>query len=191
MDEGKPTPKYMVGIQHIGTEHSDAHLHLPGNQSDWVIYLSNGETDQEGVVARDSAIQIGRIGVTIEKPEVVAAIPKLSTRGSLGWRDLPNADKEVYTGEVYRITFHFACRRVGESRLLVTIPLRDYDTLEFGVAKECDHGGTAHKSKEWVLTVGNAFWGAILILIGGVTVYCLKRRGKDTGRFARVPVTEQ
>lgn len=192
MDEGKPTPKYMLGIEHIGTEHSDAHLHLPGNQSDWVIFLSNGDKNQEGAVARDSAIQMGRIGVTVEKPEIVYAVsPKLSSHGPVGWREISNVDNNVYAGEVYRISFHFVCRQIGESRLLVTIPLRDYDTLEFGVAKQCDHVGTAYKSKEWVLTVGNVFWGAILILIGGAAVYCLRRRGKDTAGFARVPVTEQ
>lgn len=192
MDEGKPTPKYILGIEHIGTEHSDAHLHLPANQSDWVVYLSNGEKDQQGAVAGDSAIQMGRVGVTVEKPDVLNAVsPKLSSHGSLGWREIPNVGNNVYAGDTYRISFHFVCRQMGESRLLVTVPLRDYDTLEFGLAKQCDHGGTAYKSKEWVLTVGNVFWGAVLILISGIAVYCLRRRRKDTAGFARVPVTEQ
>eukprot|EP00177_Eucheuma_denticulatum_P008787 GFKZ01015962.1.p1 GENE.GFKZ01015962.1~~GFKZ01015962.1.p1 ORF type:complete len:592 (+),score=79.64 GFKZ01015962.1:329-2104(+) len=192
VDQGKPTSKYMVSIDHIGTEHSEEHLHLPGNQSDWTIFLSNADGDGDGAVAKDSAVYLGRIGVTVEKHDVIAAVtPSLSVRGSLGWRDAGNLGSELYPGDNVRLSFHFACKRKGESRLLITIPLRDYDNLEFGIAKECDHEASAHKSRQWVLTVDNVFWGTSLIFLGALAVYCLRRRGKDSPGFTRVPVEEQ
>lgn len=191
VDNGKPTPRYMVSIDHIGTEHSEEHLHLPGNQSDWTIYLSNADGDEDGAVAKDSAVYLGRIGVTVENHDVIAAVtPRLSMHGSLGWRDQANSGNELYPGDDIRLSFHFACKRRGESRLLITIPLRSYDTLEFGIAKECDHEASAHKSKQWVLTVDSVFWGTSLIFLGAMAVYCLRRRGKDSSGFSRVPVTE-
>lgn len=190
VDMGKPTPKYMVGIENIGTEHSEEHLHLPGNQSDWMFYMKYGDSDAERGVAKDYALHIGRIGVTVEHPEVIAAsTPRLSAPGTIGWREMTNAENSLQPGDKLRVSFHFACRKVGESRLLITVPILDYDTLEFGIAKECDHAGTAHRSKQFVLTVGNVFWGFVVIaVVAGA--YFVRRRRKNAG-FAPVPVTEK
>lgn len=186
-----PTPKYMVGIENIGTEHSEEHLHLPGNQSDWAIYMTYGKPDSDGVVSKDSALHIGRIGVTVEHPVTIAVSnPRVSAPGTLGWRDVTNSENALRPGDKLRVSFHFVCRKLGESRLLITVPILDYDTLEFGIAKECDHVGTAHKSKQYVLTVGNVFWGFIVVAIAGGIFYVRGRRKENAG-FARVPVTEK
>lgn len=180
----------MVGIENIGMEHSEEHLHLPGNQSEWTIYLTYGASDADVGTSKDVALHIGRIGVTVEHPEVIfGASPRLSTRRTLGWRDVANAENSLNTGDTVRISFHFVCRRIGESRLLITVPILDYDTLEFGIAKECDHFGSSHKARQFVFTVGNVFWSVLVIVVLAVGYY-IRRRRKNAG-FQPVANTEK
>lgn len=189
---GKPTPRYQVGIEHLGTAHSDEHLHLPPSQSMWTVYLTYGDTKSEQVVSKDSSIYLGRVAVTVENPDTIVALaPEVSRKGSLGWIDVMNGDNVVHTGEQLRIKFRFACRKAGESRLLFSLPLVHYDMLEFGVAKECDHAeAIARHSSPFYLTAGSLFWGVIVLFICGCLIFLRRYRSTGFKGFELVPTDE-
>lgn len=192
VDLGKPTPKYMVAIDNIGKPHSEEHLHLPSNQSDWVIYLAYAD-GSGGEVTKDASLHSGRVHVTVEHPDVLVAMsPIISRKESLGWSDVQSPDNMIRAGDKVRISFRFVCRKAGESRVLISLPLVHYDPLEFGIAKECDHAeAIPHKSKQWVLTVGNVFWGLVLLVIGSFALLLFRNRNKPQKGFAPVSTTER
>lgn len=193
VDEGKPTPRYKVGIDNLGTAHSDEHLHLPDNQSDWTIYMRNAFTGEKGPPSKDGALQIGRITLTIEHPDkVAAATPKVSVLGPASWRDT-NAASYVLEAEAdLRVSFHFICRKKGESRILITVPVLQHETLEFGIAKECEHEAAApRKSREFVITVRSVFWSFIFLVVICVAIFCIRRRTASAKGFEPLPVTER
>jgi len=188
---GKPTPKYVVALEDIGTEHSDAHLHLPGNQSNWEIFMTYAGDEPDGTSDEHAALHIGRVTLTVERPDVVAAqAPIVSERGMLSWSPVVNSGQIIRQEGKLQMSFHFLCRKIGESRVLITIPVLQYDTLEFGLAKECTHVGTSRKSHELMLTTNNILWGFTIILAGAVVAACIRRRSKGNVGFVQVSTQE-
>lgn len=190
VDGGKPTPRFMVGVDNIGTEHDEAHLHLPGNQSTWTVYLqyranSDDETEEH------AALHIGRISLTVEHDDVIVAqAPAVSKPGMLSWKSIANSGQILRQREMLQLSLHFICRQIGESRILITIPVLEYDTLEFGIAKECTHIGTARKSHQLVLTTSNIFWMFVFISISAVVVACIRIRHNKKAGFVQVATQE-
>lgn len=201
VDSGEPTPKYMVGIDNIGTDHSEEHMHLPGNQTEWIFFIKNGDTIQDGDEPHrpesDTALIIGRISATIENPTVVYPVtPIVMTRTTMKWKQVSKSGSHssypLHTGESIKVIMPMLCRMVGkESRVLITVPVLGYTELEFGVAKECTHVGVAHKSSQFVVTVGTVFWFGALIVLAGLVYLYYRRKHQKGGSFTAVPLHEQ
>lgn len=184
---GEPTSSFLVGIQHIGTEHSDEHLHLPGNQSDWTVFIAN--TEDGGPKSLEAALHIGRITLTVEHPENVAALdPRINAKRAYGWSEIPNSGYTLHPGSNLKLVLHLVCKRIGESRILITIPILQYDTVEFGIAKRCTHVGKARRSRQLVFTAGN-----LMVIVAAVCVAAavvLIRRRNTLKGFESLPVSD-
>lgn len=190
--EGKPTSSFQVAIEHIGTSHSEEHLHLPGNQSDWTVYMANSADRSSIPAATEAALHVGRITLTVEHPNVLAAFaPVISSRGFGGWREQTYPEYIIESGGSLKVSFHFLCRALGESRILITVPVLQYDPLEFGIAKECTHIPTAHKSRQMVWTVGNVFAAGVALVIILCSIWYWRRRQAKAKGFEPLPVTER
>lgn len=191
MDNGKPTPRYIVGIDHIGTAHSDEHLHLPDNRTEWIFYVSNG--DETAGPVSDTALHVSRITATIEKPEVVyAQKPIMYERSFTSWTPVSRSPYALAGGISLKVRMPLVCRSVGESRVLITVPVLGHQALEFGIAKECKTVGVAHQSNEFMFTVHSLFWGGILLLIGIIAFVIIRRRyGAKSAGFEPVSLTER
>lgn len=191
VDDGQPTPRYMVAIENIGTEHSEEHLHLPGNQSSWTFYLKNA--DDVSTASQHTAMHIGRLSATVEQPDVVfPQSPIVYAWIAGGWQVNQVSSFAMEAGDTLKVVMPLVCRRLGESRVLITVPVLGYKQLEFGVAKECTHVGKALHSGEFVFTVGRLFWGAVLVAICLLALaYVRRRRAGKTAGFEPVSVTER
>lgn len=187
---GEPASEYLVGIQHIGTAHSDEHLHLPGNQSDWQIFLTNKhEGDKQPPQASESALRIGRIAVTVENTKNVAVLdPNIFSKDALRRGSVPNSGYVVHSGQSLKMSFHFLCKREGESRIIITVPILQYENVEFGIAKECSHAAIARKSQQLVLTAGHGI--ALVMLLVAVIIGVIFGRRRNQKEFAPIPLTE-
>lgn len=190
VDNGRPTPRYMVGIENIGTAHSEEHLHLPGNQSDWVFYIMNNDT-MPGAGSPDTAMHIGHIVATVEQPSVLMPVPpEVYEEAALGWRAMERAPYALGAGAKLKVRVHMVCREKGESRVLMTVPVLGYKQLEFGLAKECEHGGLSYSSSEFVLTVGDLFWIVVGVLVFSCACFYVRRRRAKSAGFQRVSTME-
>lgn len=193
VENGQPAKPYQVAIEHIGTPHNEEHFHLPGNQSDWSIYITVSDGDETRPASREAGLHIGRITTTVEKTSVMAALtPKVSSRGTFGgWSQDYGSEHVVSPGDMLQVSFHFMCREIGEGRILISVPVLQYGALEFGIAKECDHVATAHKSREFVWTVGKVFWAFVLLVVASSAFFIWRRRRiTATDGFKPVSVTE-
>ncbi|KAI0565045.1 hypothetical protein FGB62_22g333 [Gracilaria domingensis] len=185
---GEPTHSFMVGIQHIGTEHSDEHLHLSGNQSDWKVFLRNSNLDSQ---SPEAALRIGRITLTVEHPETVVALePRIRAKSTLGWSVESNSGYALAPESSLEVSFHFACKKIGESRILITLPILQYETVEFGIAKRCTHVGRVRKSSQLVFTAGKAFASLVAICVAGVVIIVRRRSSAQKG-FEALPTTDR
>lgn len=191
VDDGQPTPRYMVAIENIGTEHSEEHLHLPGNQSVWTFYLKNA--DDTNTASQHTAMHIGRLSATVEQPDVLfPQSPVVYAWAAGGWQVNQVSPFSLEAGDTLKVVMPLICRSLGESRVLITVPVLGYKQLEFGVAKECTHVGQVLHSGEFVFTVGRLFWGAVLIAICLLALaYVRRRRTGKTAGFEPVPVNER
>lgn len=182
----------MVGIENIGTAHTEEHLHLSGNQSDWTFYLKNEKSDSSGATSSDLALHIGRPTLTVEHGENVAALPtQISTKSTFGWSTETSSSFVLHPGESLKVSLHFICKNIGESRILITVPVLQYNTLEFGVAKECTHVNEARKSKQMVLTSEKALIVIFLVVILIAWYVWRRRRSKMRQDFIAVSTSEQ
>lgn len=183
----------MVGIENIGAKHSAEHLHLPGNQTEWTFFVKNGD-DTSNADESDAALIIGRITATVEKQSVLyPLIPVVMARAAMSWSRKTTSSISLAAGDSLKVSMPLVCRSLGESRVLITIPILGYKELEFGVAKECTHVGSAHHSSEFFLTVQNIFWfGLVTVIIGGCALLYLRRkRAKQGAAFKPLPTFEQ
>lgn len=191
VDRGHATPRFTLGVGNIGTEHSEQHFHLPGNTSSWTVYLSYNSTSPAIHQSTDAVLHSGRLALTIESPDTVVANVALSKKGTLRWAPVDNVGVALGQGDVLRMDFNFYCRRVGESRILVTVPLLQYDSLEFGLAKECTHAASAKRSGGLFLTAGTSFTGvlAIALLACCFVVYRARQRQASKHSFEPLPTS--
>lgn len=201
VDNGEPTPRYMVGIESIGAEHSEEHMHIAGNESHWEFFVKNEANSATGKATQpesDTAMLVGRITATVEKPSVLYPLsPIVMTRTAMKWReDSKSGSAASYTlqeGESLKVVMPLLCRVVGkESRVLITVPILGYKELEFGIAKMCTQVGKVQKSSQFVLTVRTVFWGAVFVAAGvGVLWYVKSKRAAKGASFSPVPLYEQ
>lgn len=190
VDDGQPTPRYMVAIENIGTEHSEEHLHLPGNQSAWTFYIKNA--DDVSTASQHTAMHIGRLSATVEQPDVLFSQSPIVFAWEAGnWQVKQVSSFPLEAGDTLKVVMPLVCRSLGESRVLITIPVLGYKQLEFGVAKECTHVGKALHSGEFVFTVGRLFWGAVLIAVCVLALAYVRRRRAKTAGFEPVSTTER
>lgn len=193
VDNGKATPRYMVGIDNIGTDHSEEHMHLPDNRTEWEFYLKNG--DEMASTSGDMALHISRITATVEQPEVIyAQKPVIYERISSRWVVMERSSYALQGGSSLKAVMPLVCRSVGESRILITIPVLGHRELEFGVAKECGHIGSAHRSNQFMFTVNNILWGggvAVVVFIIGFVYIRRRRSGAKSAVYEPVSLTER
>lgn len=194
VDNGKATPRYMVGIHNIGTEHSEEHMHVPDNRTEWEFFIKNG--DEAASTSGDMALHISRISATVERPKVIfPQKPVIYERISSRWVVMERSSYSLLGGSSLKAVMPLVCRSVGESRIVITIPVLGHRELEFGIAKECDQVGSAHQSKQFMLTVNTILWGvgflAVVVFVIGF-LYIRRRRigAKGTG-FEPVSLTER
>lgn len=191
VDNGQATPRYMVAIENIGADHSEEHLHLPGNQSEWVFYVKNDE--DVSTSSEHTAMHIGRLSSTVEQPDVVFPQPPIVLAWDAGsWTVTQRSSYILRAGESLKVIMPLICRNIGESRVLITVPVLNYKQLEFGVAKECTHIGRAMKAEEFVFTVGKLLWTVVFFVIFVLALFYVRRRAAEKASgFERVSVTER
>lgn len=190
VDNGEPTPQYMVGIDNIGTDHSEQHKHLPGNQSDWVFFVKNG--DDQSHPESDTALHVGRVTATVEKPAILFPFsPTVMEKSTMSWKQIVVSSYVLQAGSSLKVSMPLICRGIGESRVLITVPVLGYRELEFGIAKECARIGASRRSEQFVFTVNNVFWLSVVFVMCGLAyIYVRSRRIKGT-RYSPVSLTER
>lgn len=191
VDDGKPTPRYMVAVENIGTEHSEEHRHLPDNETEWVFYIKN-DNDLSGS-PMDAALHVSRVLATIENPKVLfSQSPKAMELVQHEWRVTTRSTYALAAGHSLKVVMPMVCKNVGESRVLITLPVLGHQELEFGVAKECTHVGVSHKAREFILTVNTVFGlGVVAVICVLAFVYVRRRSSKLVTGFEPVPLTER
>lgn len=181
----------MVAIDNIGADHSEEHLHLPDNQTEWVFYVKNGDMNVGS--SSDSALHVSRISATVEQPGVVFPQKPIMFEWVPGkWIKAEKSSYALGGGRTMKVVLPLVCREIGESRILITVPVLGHQELEFGIAKECEHVGVSRRSNQFILTVSNLFWGGVFIficLIGGL--FIKSRYGSKAVGFEPVSLVER
>lgn len=178
---------YKMREEHIGQAHSAEHVHLGGNITFWDAYITVNSTDAYRQEA-SAGIHLGSITVTVEKPDTLY-VPSPQAVGD-GHMSLPGGGIVVKSGRVVEIQFWLLCRKKGESRVMVSIPMLHYDTVEFGFAKECTHVPAVHQ-EELAFTVGTATTLIIMFLVVAcIASYMWLRRRMRQQRYKPVPQVE-
>lgn len=126
----------------LGTPHSDMHHHLETNRTRWKLYISTESSSMNSTTA-SFGLHMGRPVLSVERPDVVyASTSQMFSIANSGRRHryLYN-DRSVVIdqGEELEVSFSLVCRKKGESRIFVSIPMLHYDAVEFGFAKRCDY----------------------------------------------------
>lgn len=137
---------------------------IPEERATAKFYIRNSNEEH------DETLHLGRIHLTVSDSEVL---------GVMGKNYAGTAISMLRPGEMVTEEIRFVCRRQGHVKVLVSIPIVQYEVVDFRVEKRCREPISYKESgiESW-WTVGGmedvAVFLAGLVLVG----WCLRGRGK-------------
>lgn len=186
---GLVQPLYAMKSAHIGKAHSKEHVHLGSTQSYWKLYVWTGDH----AASASRGLHVGRPVLTLGDPSVVYAstsqLLRLSHGGSKRKYQYGDQSALIGHGDVVELSFYLVCKKKGESRVLVTLPLTHFEAIDFGFAKVCEGAQVARRHRGSGLTAGSAAVLVVLAMIAAAAVVVYLRRRRRAMQVRYKPVS--
>lgn len=181
MQDGELSAKYNV-TENTSVEQAYGKVEeIEGSMSSVKYYITNSDDTSE--------IHIQTIATTMSNPDVVSTIVEVPFTGSGSY--LGPSGGTIPRQETKSLKLHFACKKVGESLVLVTLPTLKYKNVEFGFLKHCLAPAVRHHSG--FLQTAGSIMGTILVLavVGGIALWVQMRRRAQGAKYAPVATTDR
>lgn len=136
----------------------------------------------------DSAeLYVQTIVTTMSNPEVVRALIEVPFGiGSY----LTSSGGTIEAGDTKSLKLRFVCLKLGESLVMVTLPIQKFKNVEFGFIKQCSEPKVYHQSG--FLSTAGSLLSAIMVLsiCGGIALWVYLRR-RSSRKYMAVPTSER
>lgn len=180
MQDGELSAKYNV-TETTSVEESYGKVEeIEGSMSSVRFYITNSDDISD--------IHIQTIATTMSNPDVVSTHVDVPFTGSSSY--LSASGGVVPRRQTKSLKLRFACKKVGESLVLVTLPTLKYKNVEFGFLKHCLAPSVKHHSG--FLQTAGSIMGTLLFLavVGGIAVWVYMRRRPQPVKYAPVSTSE-
>ncbi len=189
--------QYKMSEGHIGTSHSEDHFHLGSKKVLWRLFIWTKSPDDDGLTASQGlymsqpVLLVGDTSVVFASRAQMYIASTTGQRRAYSFRDSTMILKD---SEVVELSFYLVCKKVGESRILVTLPLNNFDALEFGFAKKCDKNQIPRMVVGTAVTTSSL--GTVFIILGalacvGAIAFGFYRIRQRQVEYKRVPTGQR
>lgn len=143
------------------------------------FYITNSD--------ESSKLLIQTIAMTMSNPEVLRTV--VDVPFSIG-SYLSSSGGTIESGETKSLKLRFICLRLGESLVMVTLPVQKFRNVEFGFIKHCS-APQVYQENGFLSTAGSLL-GAIMALsvCGGIGLWVHLRR-RSSRKYMAVPTSER